>query len=74
MTVIVHVAAKPVGMVQRCALCGVVLMDRNEVVLATTGQAPPFWRGNVELITDELGRPCEAGETDQAPTCQRRGH
>ena len=69
MTRAVHVAAPPAGLVQRCARCGVVLIDRHgEKTLASTGGPPIWWAGNVAL---------EEGfqeATTEPATCERRGH
>lgn len=64
-----HLAGEPVGNLQRCSRCGVILLDYTDArILASTGLAPQWWTGNVFVTTGE------SGETDEAPTCKPRGH
>src|SRR5688572_28395234 len=62
----VHVAGKAEGLLQRCARCGAVLLDRrDEVIPGRTGEAPRWLTGNVAVL-EGLQE-----ETTEAPTCTR---
>lgn len=55
MTVIVHWAGAPLGLVQRCEICGVVLVDYNNAMLRF-GRRPRFFEGAVEVMDSGLCR------------------
>ena len=74
---IIHSAGKPIGLIQRCSRCGVVLQDYTNA-LSVGDWRPSWWDGNVFIdgrfsgATEEAAN-CEAVEqknaVDGATTC-----
>lgn len=60
---IIHLAAKPVGLVQKCLRCGCVLQDYTHAVSVGDWQ-PSWWEGSVEIN----GRYSYA--TEEPPNCE----
>ena len=70
---ILHMAAEPDGLVQKCSRCGYMLADnRNVMVLSSDDSGPGFWQEGP--VTVWPGNPTQlaAGGHDNAIPCDAR--
>jgi hypothetical protein len=62
-TPIIHLAAEPIGLVQKCIRCGYVLQDYTNALSVGDWQ-PNWWEGSVEIS----GR--YSYTTEELPNCE----